>query len=229
VIMTIGPTFQTFKTDSTDSKNRTRFITQTPENGLDPNTLFARQNYFGGKFSLIVDTRDNAGMPRRGIYWQANVRHLSGLNDASYEVTQLNSDFTFHINLVKNVIVIANRFGGGHNFGDFEFHQAQYLGSEDNLRGYRRFRFAGRSKAFNNFDLRIAISKFRTYLFTGSWGVLGFVDAGKVWADNDTSDDVLVGYGGGIWIAPLRRFVFQVTYMMSDEDKFPIVGLGWRF
>lgn len=229
LFMTFGPTFQVFKTDSTDSKNSTRFITDVPANGLDPTTLFARQSYFGGRFSFTADTRDNRVLPRKGILWETAVRHLSGLNDASYTVTQLNSDFTVHFSLIKNVIVIADRIGGGHNFGDFEFHQAQYLGSENNLRGYRRFRFAGRSKAYNNFDIRIRLANFKTYLFPGSLGILGFVDAAKIWADNETSDKLLTGYGGGFWISPLRRMVLTVAYATSKEDKMVLAGLGWRF
>ena len=229
VIMTLGPTFQYFKLDPNDSRNKDRYIVQTPMHGLDPTTLFAKQNYVGGKFTLTADTRDNKVIPRKGILWQASVRHLYGLNDQSYKVTQVNSEFTFHISIVKNVIVLANRFGGGHNFGDFEFHQAQYLGSEDNLRGYRRFRFAGRSKAYNDVDLRIKLANFKTYLFPGSLGIVGFYDIGRVWSDNDINNDLHSGYGAGFWISPLRRMVFTITYAMSDEDKLILAGLGWRF
>lgn len=231
VVATLGPVFQYFELYENDDLNQQRYIVQTPSHGLDPNTLFEKQSYVGGKFTFTADTRDNKIMPRKGVLWQAAVRHLYGLNDASYEVTQVNSEFSFHISLIKNVAVLVDRFGGGHNFGDFEFHQAQYLGSEDNLRGYRRFRFAGRSKAYNNLDLRIRLANFKTYLFPGSLGLVGFFDAGRVWADNDNgnSDKILTGYGAGFWISPLRRIVVTFSYAMSKEDKMPIIHLGWRF
>jgi hypothetical protein len=229
VIMTLGPTFQFFKLDPDDKFNKDRNIVQAPFNGLDPSTLFEKQSYIGGRFSLIADTRNNKVMPGKGVLWQTTARYLSGLNDASYEVTQLNSEFTFHLTLVKNTLVIADRIGGGHNFGDFEFYQAQYLGSEDNLRGYRRFRFAGRSKMFNNLEMRLRLANFKTYLFPGSLGILAFYDAGKIWADDDNTEKWLSGYGGGFWISPLRRLVLTVTYAVSKEDKLPLVGLGWRF
>jgi hypothetical protein len=38
-----------------------------------------------------------------------------------------------------------------------------------------------------------------------------------------------VGYGGGLWFAPLRRFVISVSYAMSSEDNIPLFGLGWKF
>ncbi|MBC7948527.1 MAG: BamA/TamA family outer membrane protein [Chitinophagaceae bacterium] len=229
VIMTLGPVFQFYNMDSTDKFNKGRFIVETGENGLNPMTAFSKQSYFGGRFNLTADTRDNRILPAKGILWQTTVRYLSGLNDASYEVTQLNSDFTFHFNLFNKHLIIADRFGGGHNFGDFEFYQAQYLGSEDNLRGYRKNRFAGRSKFYNNVEARLKLANFKTYLFPGSLGILGFYDAGRIWIDDDDSDQWVSGFGGGLWISPLRRMVLTITYAVSKEDKLPLIGLGWKF
>jgi hypothetical protein len=229
VVMTLGPTFQYFKLDPDDKFNQDRYILQTASNGLDPTTLFAKQSYVGGRFSLVADTRDNRVLPRKGILWQTTARYLSGLNDASYEVTQLESDFTFHLSLIKNRMILVNRTGGGHNFGDFEFYQAQFLGSENNLRGFRKYRFAGNSKFYNNIEMRIRLANFRTYLFPGSLGIFGFYDTGRIWADTDDSDNWLSGYGGGIWFSPLRRMVLTVTYAASKEDRMPLVGLGWKF
>ncbi len=230
VIMTIGPTYQFFSLDSADEKNSIRFITQTGLNGLKPATLYEKQSYFGGKFSLTVDTRDHPVMTRTGINWMTTLRYLSGMNDASYdEVTQFNSEFSFYLNVVPKVLTIANRFGGGHNFGDFEFYQAQYLGSEDHLRGYRKYRFAGRSKLFNNTEVRLTVAKFHTYLFPGSLGILGFFDTGRIWADNDNSNKWKSGYGAGFWFSPLNRILLTITYGASKEDKFPLIGFGWKF
>jgi len=229
VIMTIGPTFQFYGLDKDDKFNQVRFITKTGLNGLDPTTLYADQTYLGGKFSIEADTRDNRILPQKGIVWNTTLRHISGLSDTKYKVTQLNSDFTFFLKLVKNRIVFANRFGAGHNFGDFEFYQAQYLGSEDNLRGYRKYRFAGRNKVYNNAELRIRLANFKTYLFPGAMGILAFYDTGHVW-DNDTSSTKWAsGYGGGIWIAPLTRMVLTFSYTASEEDNLPKISLGWQF
>jgi outer membrane protein assembly factor BamA len=229
VIMTLGPTFQFYKMDSTEKNNRRRFIVQETPTGLDPATAFTKQSYVGAKFSLTVDIRNNKVLPEKGIFWYTSLRHLSGLNDASFEVTQLNSDLSFYIPLIKKRLVLVNRIGGGHNFGDFEFYQAQYLGNEDNLRGYRKYRFAGTSKLYNNIEMRLRLANFKTYLFPGALGLLAFYDTGRIWADNDNSNKWLSGYGGGFWISPLRRMVFTVTFAASKEDRMPLVGLGWKF
>jgi hypothetical protein len=234
VMITFGPTYRFYSLDSTDNLNRNIIITGPGGNGLDPATLFAKQSYFGGKFSLVADTRDNLVVPAKGIYWQITLRHLSGLNDESHTVTQVNTDFTFYLNIAPKTLVFANRIGGGHNFGefdDFEFYNAQYLGSEDNLRGYRKYRFAGRSKLYNNAELRLRLANFRTYLFPGTLGILAFFDAGRVWEDSNIpiSNKWRTGYGGGFWISPLKRLVFTLSYTASKEDKLPLIGLGWKF
>ncbi|MGK2862841.1 MAG: BamA/TamA family outer membrane protein [Chitinophagaceae bacterium] len=230
VIMTLGPTFQFYDMDSADKNNRGRFIVQSvSSSGIDPSTAFAKQSYFGGQFTLTADTRDNAIIPQKGIYWHTSVRHLSGLKDNNYQVTQLNSGISIYLSLIKNFLVLANRTGGGHNFGDFEFYQAQYLGSEDNLRGYRKNRFAGHSKIYNNLELRLKLTNFKTYLFPGSLGLLGFYDTGRIWSDSDASDKWLTGYGAGFWISPLRRLVLTFSFAASEEDKIPLIGIGWKF
>jgi hypothetical protein len=231
--LSFGPVFQRFKMDSADKNNAARFITDISANGLDPATAFSTSMFFGGKLQMSLDLRDNKVLPSKGLNWETNVRHLSGLKDNPYAVTQLNSDFSFYVKLGKdNRFVWANRFGGGTNIGNkgFEFYQAQYLGSEDNLRGFRRHRFAGKSKLYNQTELRLKLADFTTYLFPGAIGIFTFLDAGKVWVKNDPGNTKLAyGYGGGVWFSPLRRIMLTVTYAMSKEDKLPIITLGWRF
>ena len=229
VYITYGPIFQTYDMDENDKFNQDRNITQ-PITGLDPATAFSRQKYVGGRFVLNIDTRDNRIMPQKGILWHTMVRHLYGFDGTDYRVTQLNSDFTLLLQLIKDRLVIAQRVGGGHNYGDgFEFYQAQYLGTEDNLRGYRKNRFAGRSKLYSNSEVRLRLFNFNTYLFPGAFGVFGFYDTGRVWADTDDTDTWANGYGGDIWLSPLRRIILTFTYAASKEDRMPLVGFSWKF
>ena len=224
VMFTFGPAFQYYSMDSTDNLGR-NIVIKKPTT-----TIFEKQSYLGGRYSFIVDTRNNKAIPYKGVHMRLTGRHLQGLNDNSYNFTQLNGDFTFHLSIIERTLILVDRVGAGHNFGDFEFYQAQYLGGEDNLRGYRKYRFAGRSKVFNNAELRWRVATFRTYLFPAYFGLFAFYDTGKLWEDgSDSSTGWLSGYGGGIWIAPLSRIVLNVSYTVSKEDKLPIVSLGWKF
>lgn len=226
VNITIGPVYQYFHLEADD--NNTRFINDIANNGLDAATLYAKQSYAGGLFTLNINTKNVQALPTRGITWNTSLKVLKGLTDESYDVTQLRSDFAFFLPLGKNV-VLASRFGAGANFGDFEFYQAQYLGALDNLRGYRKFRFAGESMAFNNTELRIRFGDFRSYLFPGSIGMLLFHDAGHVWHDSDGSTKWVSGYGGGLWVSPMKRFVITALFTASKESKLPLIGFGWQF
>jgi len=227
VILAFGPTAEFYKLDSTDNIAR-NIVTTIP--GVDKTTLFAKQSFFGAKASFVINTRDNQVVPQKGINWITTYRYLSGLNDQSNTFSQLNSEFTFYLKLINKRLVFANRFGGGVNFGgDFEFFQAQYLGSDEHLRGYRKYRFAGKSKIFNQAELRLAIANFKTYLFPASFGIFAFYDTGKIYDKSSTSTKSLSGYGGGIWISPLKRIVLTVAYTASKEDKLPLIGLGWKF
>ncbi|MDZ4793715.1 MAG: ShlB/FhaC/HecB family hemolysin secretion/activation protein [Bacteroidota bacterium] len=235
VMLSFGPTFQFYSMDPTDKLNKVRnVVLNTVAAGLNPATIFDRQSYFGVRATFVVDTRDNKVLPSKGINWVSTVKNLKGLNDNSYDnVTQINSDFAFYINLVKDRLTFANRIGGGITSGDlgkdFEFFHAQYLGSDDNLRGYRRERFAGKSKFYNQAELRWRLANFKTYLFPAAFGVVAFIDAGRVWKDEDTDKKMFTGYGGGVWFSPLRRLLITVSYAMSEEDNIPVVSIGWRF
>ncbi len=230
VTLTVGPTYEFYRFDTDDELNQSRYISQTGVNGLDPATLFSHQDYLGGKLAVEVDTRDNPMLTMKGVHWTTQVRHLEGMTDAAYKhLTQLNTDFSFSVQLVPKKLSIAERFGGGHNFGSFEFYQAQYLGNDADLRGFRKYRFAGRTKFYNNIEARLALAKFQTYLFPGSLGILGFFDTGRVWVKDDAVNSWASGYGGGVWISPLNRILLTVSYAASKEDRMILLSLGWRF
>ena len=233
VTLLFGPSFQFYSLDKTESLNAVRnVVLNTAAAGLNPATVFERQSYIGAKLSFIVDSRDNKVLPESGINWITTIKPMKGLGNFSYKnVTQINSDFSFYFNLIPDRLTLANRTGGGItlNKNGFEFFQAQYLGSDDNLRGFRKERFAGKSKFYNQTELRLRLANFKTYLFPAAFGIMAFVDAGRVWVENDTDKKMFSGYGGGIWFSPLRRLLITVSYAISKEDKIPLVGLGWKF
>jgi hypothetical protein len=223
-----GPAFEYVSLDSTDNKGR--YINQTDQNGLDRATLYERKSYAGGKATAILDNRNSKINPSRGIYWETNFSGYGGLNDVSHRFSQLSSDLSAFLSFNSRAnVVIATRVGYGKTFGDFEFYQAQFLGATDNLRGYRKFRFAGDQALYHNIDLRIKLAEFRTYLFPGSFGLQLFNDVGRVWLKGEKNDSWHDGYGGGIWISPLKRFVFTASYGQGNEGGVVLVKMGWQY
>jgi hemolysin activation/secretion protein len=103
------------------------------------------------------------------------------------------------------------------------------LGGRTNLRGFRKTRFAGRSAAYTNAELRAKLADFNVYITRGELGAFGFYDLGRVWADGEDSDLWHQGYGGGIWITPFYRFVVTGALGFSEEGRLVDLSFGLFF
>ncbi|HMK26394.1 MAG TPA: hypothetical protein VK483_10215 [Chitinophagaceae bacterium] len=235
VALSVGPTFQFYSYDSTDKFNKIRNVELNDSTlGLNKGIFDKKQSYLGARFDLTVDTRNHPALPSKGIFWNTTFRYLSGNNSKSYDnVSQLNSEFSFYVSLVKNWLTWANRTGVGVTMAkdmNFEFYQAQHLGSNEDLRGYRRERFAGKSKFFNQTELRLKLANLKTYLFPASFGMFAFVDVGRVWAPAPYDKGSMVaGFGGGFWFAPLNKLSINLSVAVSGEDVIPLFGFTWKF
>lgn len=223
-----GPTFQYFRLDS--NRNKNHFVSNTAINGLNAATLNNPQHYLGADARVAINSRNNDVVPTRGLALDAGIRQLFGMND-KHRLTQANIDMRIFMSLFTfQRLVLAMRFGWAKNYGSFEFPQAMYLGTTDNLRGYRKQRFAGRSMLYNNTELRIRIANFNTYLFNGMLGAFIFNDVGRVYAEKENSKVWHDGYGAGIWVAPVKRFVVTFSLAHSVEEKaLPLVTFGFQF
>lgn len=222
-----GPVLQHYWIDYDD--NEGRFITQ-PESGLDQFTLQQKKTFLGLQLQADLDTRNNRILPTRGVHWTSSARLVRGLNAHSSNFTQWESALAYYIGVGHSSSwVLAGRTGGGANYGRYEFFQAQTLGGNSSLRGYRNFRFAGDHRFFNNLDLRIKLTEIRGYLLPGTLGILLFQDIGRVWLRQKTSSKWHLGYGGGLWLAPANRIVVAACYGQSDEGGLPFVSVGFQF
>jgi hemolysin activation/secretion protein len=127
----------------------------------------------------------------------------------------------------------AGRIGGAHNFGDYRFYQANTLGGTTNLRGYRITRFAGRSSVYANFEARVKLADFSVYLFPGTFGILGLIDHGRVFSDNDASrklfQDLHRGVGGGIWFDLAKKGLVSGTYSFGEKERLVNLNFGFLF
>jgi hypothetical protein len=227
--ITGGPSFQMFKLPQEENKGR--FVNDLAVNGLDPANLYKVKTFVGAEANLDINSKNSQVVPTRGFVLDASVRKLYGITGNTNDLLQVHADMSIFASFVTQPkYVIATRFGYYRNFGSFEFQQANYLSGTENLRGYRKNRFAGRTMFFNNSELRIKLSDFNTYLFPGSIGILLFNDVGRVWVDNESSNKWHDGYGGGIWISPIQRFVVTVIAAHSEEEKIlPYVTFGFQF
>ena len=224
-----GVSFQFYRLE--EDQNQGKLVSNPDAAGMDSANYYERKAFLGPYVGLQINSKNSKVLPTRGFVLDAGVRNLLGVNKISNNLTQVHTDLRLYASFKsKAVIVYAFRLGAAHNFGEYEFQQAQYLGGTTNLRGYRRDRFAGRTMFYNNMEIRWKIANFKTYLFPGAIGIFVFNDVGRVWVKEEKSNDWHVGNGGGIWFAPVRRFVFTAAYTRSKEEKaLGLVTFGFQF
>lgn len=228
VEVSVGPVFQRFTLDVDD--NEGRFIKQYVAGLPEPSRFLRRESYGGVQAGILLDGRDNAIQPSRGVYWNTTGLGLWGFGPRSGQLTQIQSDLSLHTRFRRaGRLVITNRIGGGLTYGNPAFYQLLYLGGQDNLRGFRKYRFAGHHLVYHNVEVRLKLFDFRSYLFPASVGLLAFNDVGRVWLRGERSQRWHDGYGGGLYVTPASLLVIAASVGFSEEGTLPYVSLGFRF
>ncbi len=78
-------------------------------------------------------------------------------------------------------------------------------------------------------DLRLPLFKSSSGALPFSFGIMGSFDHGRVWADNEDSNQWHTSYGGGFWISPFDIMPISVNYMTSKDAAAQLlisVGFG---
>jgi hypothetical protein len=223
-----GPSFQYLQLRQ--KENAGKFISSWSPVHISDN-IFQKKWYGGVEFRFIADTRNSETLTTQGVTLNTYVRTLRGLNSNSYNFTQTGGSLALYTDLsTKGAIVLANLFGADHNVGVFEPAQSQFLGFTEHLRGYVSQRFAGRTVAYNQTEARLKFGKINLLLIKADFGVYVFNDVGRVWSDGKQSNNWHNGYGGGIWLATMKKFVVTGYLSYSNEVKsLPWVTLGFVF
>jgi len=171
---------------------------------------------------------DDVLYPRKGLKLNAGGRFIQNLDNSETNFIQLFSETSVYASFGR--FTLANRAGVATNTNDdYEFFQANTLGGLNNLRGYRRERFSGKTNVYQNTELRLNIGSMNAYFVKGTWGVLAFADHGRVWVPDVESDRWHHGYGGGFWFLPFNKMALTATYGVSTEDKLISVKAGFLF
>ena len=197
-------------------------------------------HYFGPLAQYTYDIRDDDHFTHHGLLYNLEARYTYALNEDSTDFVKIKSDLAVYLSTGGGLnTTLAFRVGGESNLGKYQFYQASDLGGSTNLRGHRRLRFSGDHVAFLNMDIRSKLLNFKMPLFPGSFGFMGFMDTGRIWYKNNDGFDPTapggnshkwhVGYGGGIWVAPLRQYVFTFTITDSFTDNQPLFKLDYGF
>ncbi|HEV2148230.1 MAG TPA: BamA/TamA family outer membrane protein, partial [Longimicrobiaceae bacterium] len=114
---------------------------------------------------------------------------------------------------------LALRAGGRRAWGAFPLQEAAFVGGSGSLRGYPEQRFAGEGAVFANAELRVPLAPVNLGV-RGEVGALALADAGRVFAEGESSSRWHTAYGGGVWASFLGRSrTFGVSYARGDAGR----------
>jgi hypothetical protein len=213
---------------SSFSANDRRFLQEYDAN--NPSEGVFDDRFYAGLIGIVTyDSRNDAAMPSRGIYWRTSVTGKQQIGRQEDTYGSLQTEFRFYVNPGNSGFVIANRLGGGTTIGAPTFYQRMQLGGVRNLRGFHSNRFTGKTAAYYNIDLRMKLFNFTSYITPGAVGLIAFNDIGRVWEPGTSSNTWHDGYGGGLYVTPAELILLQGAVGFSKEGALPYISIGFSF
>ncbi|HET7292298.1 MAG TPA: hypothetical protein VFM88_07730 [Vicinamibacteria bacterium] len=206
----------------------------------DTDTILNQQQPYGaGDFGEVLvrggfefDSRGRQG-PLTGLVAtqaasQAKPRRTSGVRlkaEGSYvpeawDVTSAfgNVEGSLAGYLGNNRAILALRVGGEKVWGEYPWFESAQLGGSSDLRGFDSKRFAGDASIYVNTELRFWLGTRRTPILPLRWGVFGFYDTGRVYFEDEESDDWHYGWGGGLLMQMIGMPVtFNAALATAEE------------
>ena len=192
------------------------------------NNLYKTKYYGGGSFSLNFNNRKKKVFIQEGSYINLEIKAYKGMNHYSNDYAQINADLRKNFKTGTNS-TFGFRIGGGLNLGDYEYFQSQFLSTHKNLRGYRRYRFAGDEILFTNLEYRNKIASFRGNILSGSWGWMLSADIGRVWYKGEHSTLWHKSAGPGVWLSPGDFFLVTGSVFFNKEMINPFISFRFFF
>lgn len=188
-------------------------------------------------YGVALDTRDDLVSPERGIFTSARV-DLSpgGALDMTQRFARFNASLRGFIPLFPRRLVLAARVVGDFLTDGAPFYElgrydaTSAIGGVQGVRGIPAQRYIGRFKTFGNLELRSHLFGARLFNKATRFGLTGFVDGGRVWADYEGNPELdgtglgmHYGVGGGLRVAAGASFVLRLDVAWS-QDANPIAA-----
>ena len=183
---------------------------------IDP-SIFTRKQFAGVEAAYNYDQTNSAVYPTHGMMLNVAGGLLRNLSDTGSAFAKINSWVAAFLPLSKN-FTLALRAGGGTVFGDPDFYHLNRISGQTEVRGYQRERFYGKGIAYNNVELRW-LTGVKSFFYSGSVGLFGFHDIGRVWMPEEKSNQWHNGYGAGIIIMPLNKVALCGSYGITGEGN----------
>ena len=187
-----------------------------------------------GRVTLVLDARDNEFNTTKGLFAQVSVGGGSGGGGYS----RVSADLRGYVPLREGTVFAARVAGSGLSSeaplnARYEMPvwegEIPVLGGTNSNRGLAFQRLAGKGVLFANAELRHNLLDLGDF---GAFTLFGFVDAGRVFEQEDfklTTEDMKVGAGGGLAIRLLRFTIWTFNFAGGPDGFQFSAGSGWAF
>jgi len=206
-------------------KTENRFI-----NSIDY-LLDKRKTYIGAKTSYLYENYNNNAFPTTGMRFSFEAGWKTNIDNQKENHTYIIPSISFNHKITSNgKIVFATKFKGNIIIGDnFEFYNAASIGGYDGLRGYRNQRFSGNKSFYQNTDIRFNLRQIKTELLPLQIGLFGGFDYGRIWLDDENSNDWKTSYGAGFWLVGAEMINLNLSVFNAKDGPYVRFGLGFGF
>jgi Omp85 superfamily domain len=193
-----------------------------------------KQTDVSGRVALVYDTRDNEYNTHKGLLFEAGAQVGSGGDGYTRLYTVLRGYVPVREGTVVAARLAASGTGGTPGLNArFTIPAWQQfipvLGGTYSHRSLDTGRLAGRHVLFGNLEVRHDLLAFGDL---GAITLLGFVDAGRVFEQEDfklTTEDLKVGGGGGVALRVLRSSILTFNFAGGPDGFNFSFGTGWMF
>src|SRR5690606_16310395 len=107
---------------------------------------------------LNISLIDDKIKPQTGLKWNSAIDYFNEIGGDKDRFVKLSTDISaFGTPNIALPLTIALRLGAQTNIGDYKFYQANTIGNNENLRGFRNERFSGKSAYYANSEMRFPV------------------------------------------------------------------------
>ena len=196
----------------------------------EENSVFDAQNFIGIDSKYEFENKNNTAFPTLGFQVALQMGYVTNLdskNNFGYVIPEIGFDYKL---IESGNLVLATNFKGHLNLGnDFEFYQGATIGANNGLRGFRNERFTGKQAYTQSTDLRWKLVDVKTNIMPIKFGVFGGYDYGRVWLQNETSNQWHNAYGGGVFLNFIDIISTNLSVFKGDEDIRFAFQFGFAF
>ncbi|GEQ87219.1 hypothetical protein ULMS_27270 [Patiriisocius marinistellae] len=194
-------------------------------------TVLGERSYYAiPSMTYVYSNFDNTSFTSKGMEFRLKGGGIDDLND-DILTGFIDSHVSFYNSLLSNNKLILNtQVRSRYTFGDRpQFFQNAQLGADNGLRGYRNQRFTGDGSLAGRADLIYNFEKIKTFLFPLTLSAYVGYDIGKVWVDNQSSNEWHDDYGGGFVLKWTEAIQAKAQYFQSKESGRFEFGFALRY